>query len=256
MTFIAYALVIIVVSMFGALIPHIYKLSDSQIHSLIALSTGIFIGLLFMILLPETLEELQNSGYCVYQSMYPILIGFLLIMVIEVIIKYKHMSKCSCQCSKDTHSHDITSISSFIGLSIHAACDGMALATTFLAGEDICLVTTIAMCIHKVIVLFSLSSTVLLTDINRRRATLYLFLFSCVTPVFGIVFFIMFNGIYPEYIMGVPLAFASGTFMYVTLCDMFPEAFHRKSQNLTSSILMIIGVSVIVVLNIAFPHLH
>lgn len=255
-TFLLYAVVLLVVSMAGACIPHIRKLKDGQAHLLVALSTGIFLGLLFLMLLPEALEEVEHGGYDIHEAMYAILAGFVLIMLIEMVMKHRHMSACSCQCCEDAHSHRITSMSSFIGLSVHAACDGLALAATFLAGEEVGLMATIGMCIHKFVVLFSLSSTMLLTNTDRRTSLLYLLGFSLITPIAGILFFLLFSGIEMEGLTGLPLAFAAGTFMYVALCDMLPEAFHRKNQDIRSFILIVAGIVLMAVFTMLFPHAH
>lgn len=255
-TFIIYAIVLVVVSMAGAIIPYIRELEDREAHLLVALSTGIFLGLLFFLLLPEALEECEHGGYDTHTVMYALFGGFALIMVIEFLMKHRHMSGCSCQCCEDSHSHKITSMSSFIGLAIHAACDGMALAATFLAGEEIGLIATVGMCIHKFVVLFSLSSTMLLTDIDTRGAMRNLLLFSLITPIAGIVFYLAFSGIAIDDFVGLPLAFAAGTFMYVALCDMLPEAFHRKNQDVKSFVLLIVGIVVIAIISLAFPHTH
>lgn len=255
-TFIIYAIVLVVVSMAGAIIPYIRELEDREAHLLVALSTGIFLGLLFFLLLPEALEECEHGGYDTHTVMYALFGGFALIMVIEFLMKHRHMSGCSCQCCEDSHSHKITSMSSFIGLAIHAACDGMALAATFLAGEEIGLIATVGMCIHKFVVLFSLSSTMLLTDIDTRDAMRNLLLFSLITPIAGIVFYLAFSGIAIDDFVGLPLAFAAGTFMYVALCDMLPEAFHRKNQDVKSFVLLIVGIIVIALISLVFPHTH
>ena len=253
-TFILYAIIIVVVSMAGAAIPHLRKLEDSQAHLLVALSTGIFLGLLFLMLLPEALHEVIEGGHNVHEAMYTILGGFLLIMVIEGIMKHRHMTECDCH--EDAHSHKITSMSSFVGLSVHAACDGLALAASFLAGAEVGLFATVGMCIHKFVVLFSLSSTMLLTDVTRKQAMSYLFAFSMITPIAGIIFFLALTGISIEGIAGLPLAFAAGSFMYVSLCDMLPEAFHRERQDIKSFALILVGILLILVISIVFPHAH
>ena len=255
-TFLVYALVLVAVSMAGAFIPHIRKLKDSQAHLLVALSTGIFLGLLFLMLLPEALHEVEHGGHDVHVAMYAILAGFLVIMVIEGVMKHRHMHDCDCEMHKDAHSHKITSMSSFIGLSVHAACDGLALAATFLAGEEVGLIATLGMCIHKFVVLFSLSSTMLLTDLSRKQSLSYLLGFSMITPIAGVLFFMLLTGIDIEGIAGIPLAFAAGTFMYVALCDMLPEAFHRKKQDIRSFMLILAGVAMILVISLLFPHVH
>jgi len=56
--------------------------------------------------------------------------------------------------------------------------------------------------------------------------------------------------------LGLPLAFAGGTLMYVTMCDLIPEAFHREEKDLKSLALLLIGVGIMVALALLFPHSH
>ncbi|HJH57200.1 MAG TPA: ZIP family metal transporter [Euryarchaeota archaeon] len=256
-TFALYSVLLLVVSMAGALLPRVKKLSDRQAHLLMALSAGIFLGLLFFLLLPEAVHECQDGGYDIHQIMYAIVAGFVLIMTVEMLLKHRHMGGCSCECCQDNHSHKITSMSSFAGLSVHAACDGLALAATFLAGEEVGLIATVGMCIHKLVVLFSLSTTMILTDFTQRQSLIRLFAFSLITPLAGVVFFIALGGIGDiEGLTGIPLAFAAGTFMYVSMCDILPEAYHRKKQDLGSYGLVILGIVLILAFSLLFPHTH
>lgn len=256
-TFLLYSLGILAISMIGAYLPRIRTLSDRTIHLLVALSVGIFIGLLFLLLLPEALESCEEGGIDTHYAMYAILIGFMLILGIETWMKHRHMSSCGGECDNESHSHRLTSLTSFVGLSIHAACDGLALAATFLAGEEIALLTTVGMCIHKFVVLFSLSSMMLVTDIPKRRSMRYLLGFGLITPVAGLLFFALLSGISNvDGLEGIPLAFAAGTFMYVALCDMLPEAFHRKKQDVKSLALIVVGILIILAIALLFPHSH
>ena len=254
-TLIIYSLGILAISMVGAYLPRVKTLSDRQIHLLVALSTGIFLGLLFLLLLPEALEECEHGGIDTHDTMFALLAGFMLIMSVEIYLKHRHMDSCGCEC--DSHSHKVVSFSSMIGLSIHAACDGIALAATFLAGGEIAAITTVGMCIHKFVVLFSLSSITLVTDIPKKRSLRYLLAFSLITPLSGLLFFGVLDGVSDvEGLAGIPMAFAAGTFMYVALCDMLPEAFHRKKQDMKSFLLVLVGVAIIGAITIFFPHVH
>ena len=254
-TLILYSLGILAISMVGAYLPRVKTLSDRQIHLLVALSTGIFLGLLFLLLLPEALEECEHGGIDTHDTMFALLAGFMLIMSVEIYLKHRHMDSCGCEC--DSHSHKVVSFSSMIGLSIHAACDGIALAATFLAGGEIAAITTVGMCIHKFVVLFSLSSITLVTDIPKKRSLRYLLAFSLITPLSGLLFFGVLDGVSDvEGLAGIPMAFAAGTFMYVALCDMLPEAFHRKKQDMKSFLLVLVGVAIVGAITIFFPHVH
>ncbi len=251
-----YAALLFAVSLASAYLPMVRKLKDSQIHLLISLSAGIFIGLLMFMVLPEAIEESEHGGIDTHYAMIAVAIGFLVILVINTIMKEKHMATCACECHDDLHGHRMTSMSSFIGLGIHAACDGLALAALFIAGEEVGLIATIGMCIHKFAELFSLSSTMLLSDLGRKKSLTRLGLFSCITPVSGFAFFALFNDMEVEGMLGIPLAFAAGTLMYVTMCDMVPESFHRGKQNRKALILLVAGVLLMMAVALLFPHEH
>ena len=51
LTLLIYTIALIAVSLLGAYMPYIRKLTDTQIHLLIAMSAGIFLGILFFLLL-------------------------------------------------------------------------------------------------------------------------------------------------------------------------------------------------------------
>lgn len=255
--FLLYSLGILAISMVGAYLPRIRKLSDGQVHLLVALSAGIFVGLLFLLLIPEALEACEHGGFGMETALYALLAGFLLIMAVEVLIKHHHAGECSSECDDDEHGHSMISMSSFIGLSIHAACDGLALAATFLAGEEVAAITTVGMCVHKFVVLFSLSSILLVSDIPKRKCMWYLLGFGLITPLAGLLFFGLLSGVSDiDGLTGIPLAFAAGTFMYVALCDMLPEAFHRKGREPTSFGLVVAGILIVLAIALAFPHVH
>jgi len=242
-------------------LPQIRKMDDRQTHFLIALSAGIFLGLLFVMLIPEAYEQsVHHEGRSFETVSYLLLAGFLLIAFVDVLIKHFHMASCPCECHQDDHKHEITSLSAFVGLSVHAICDGLALSAAILGGEEIGLVALVGMCVHKFVVMFSLSSSLLLTDKDARGRWFYLVAFILISPVSAIVFYLFFSGFDVDDVVGLPLAFAAGTFMFVTFSNMLPEAFHRKDQELKSFIFVMIGVCISVVtillVNLVGGHSH
>jgi zinc transporter ZupT len=256
-----YMFILCVVSAVGAYLPQIRKMDDRQTHFLIALSAGIFLGLLFVLLIPEAYElSVHHEGRSFETVSYLLLAGFLVIAFIDVLIKHFHMASCPCECHQDDHKHEITSLSAFIGLSVHAICDGLALAAALLGGEEIGFVALVGMCVHKFVVLFSLSSSLLLTDKDARGRWTYLTAFILISPVSAIIFYLFFSGFNVEDVAGLPMAFAAGTFMFVTFSNMLPEAFHRKDHELKSFIIVLIGVCVsvatILFVNMVGGHSH
>ena len=256
LTLTVYTVVLLGVSLLGAYTPFIKKLSDAQIHLLIALSAGIFLGILFFLLMPETIHECKEGGIEEKYMMITVLSGFLIILLVDVLIKHFHMLGCPCECHEDHHRHTIGSISAFIGLSVHAFVDGLVLATGLMADSNIGWLALGGMCIHKYVVLFSLSSTFLLSEKDKGTVMKYLISFSLITPIGAILSFLVLNGISIDGAVGIPLAFSAGTFMYVAMCDMLPEAFHRKDKDLYSFAFLTIGIMIAAAVFILIGHSH
>ena len=244
-SFILCMALILGVSMVCMFLPLTMRRKDDQIHLMIAFSAGVFLGILMLILLPEAIHESEHGGYDLMTVMYAILIGFLLTFFIDFLFKHFKKAECDCEECKDFHSHTVTSLSAFVGLSIHACFDGLALATAFIIGEEIGIAILIAICIHKAAEVFSLSSTFMLSN-NRKKTKLYMTLFCLMTPIAGLLSYLLLEGVETEF-AGIAFAFSAGIFMFVTMLDVIPEAFHRKSLGPKSVVLFMVGLAVILI---------
>lgn len=257
--FVCYAAIMFAVCMVGAYVPQVRRFDDRQRHALIALSAGIFLALLFLLLIPETIE-LNEANHDHEGLAYAMLAGFLVIAFIDVLIKHFHMRSCPCECHQDQHKHELVSISAFIGLSVHACCDGLALAAALMGGEEVGIVALTGMCIHKFVETFSLSSSMLLSGEEARVKWVYLTGFSLITPLMGLLFYLFLSEFDVESVAGLPIAFATGTFMFVTFCNMLPEAFHRKDDELRSFGIVMVGVIVsaaaLILASVLGGHVH
>ena len=255
-TLIIYMAALFGIALLGAYTPYIRELTDKQVHLLVALSAGIFLGILFFLLLPESLHESSEGGIEEKYVMITILVGFLVILLTDVLIKHFHMASCPCECHKEQHRHKIGTLSAFFGLAVHAFVDGLVLATALMADSEIAWLALIGMCIHKYVEVFSLSSTFLLSEEEKSTVMKYLIAFSLITPVAALISYLVFNGVSVEGMVGLPLAFSAGTFMYVAFCHMVPEAFHREEQDIRSFLFLLIGIGIAAFVFLTFGHTH
>ncbi|MDR1954844.1 MAG: ZIP family metal transporter [Candidatus Methanoplasma sp.] len=243
-SFVICTALILIVSFLAAYAPMAFGTTDKQIHLMIAFSAGVFLGILFLILLPEALPESEGGGFGEMDVMYLVLAGFLIMFIVDFLFKQYKKSECDCKECLDHHSHEITSVSAFIGLSIHAFFDGLAVAAGFLVGETVGFMMLVAICVHKAVEVFSLSSTFLLAG-NKKRSSIYLIVFCLITPVAAVISYFILGKVEND-ITGLAFAFSAGVFMFVTMLHMIPEAFHRKSINMRSLALLITGLLIIV----------
>jgi zinc transporter 9 len=250
-----FALTILTVSVAGASIPQIRNMDARKIHLMVAISAGIFLGILFFMLLPEAFSESPEA----MDAVPWIIGGFLIVLLVDVILKRMHMSACPCEeCNDKEHGHVLTSLSAFVGLAIHAAVDGIVLSIALTAGNEIAAMALVGISLHKFVELFALSSTFKLTDIPKRSVYLYLLLFALITPVAAFISMPIMD-IVDDIDIFIPLAVATGTFMYVGIYALLPEAFHERRDSIVSFMLVVIGIVAIAVISLILggdAHAH
>ena len=239
-----FAIVILLITLLAGRLPFRIKKSPSNLHLLITFSTGVMIGVLFIMLMPEALERTDDAGYSFEIASYMILIGFVLLLVIDFFVKRYLQVEENCAEEK---THTVTSLSAFAGLAIHSFFDGLALAAAFVAGEEVGIMVLIALCLHKAVVVFSLASTLLMSE-NKRSAWKFIVAFSVISPIATVVSYIGMNSGNMDF-AGPALCFSVGIFMFVTLCDMVPEAFHHKDKGFGQITVLILGLLLVAVVS-------
>ena len=248
-----FAAVILTVSMAGAYIPLIKKMDPRQVHLMVALSAGIFLGILFFMLLPETFEESPDA----MDAVPWILGGFLAVLAVDVVLKRMHISTCPCEecCDEKDHGHKLISASAYAGLAIHSVVDGIILSIALTAGEDLGLVAIAGISVHKFADLFALSSTFRLTGLDKRSVIVYMIVFALITPAAAFISMPLMSIVEGLEIF-IPLAVATGTFMYVGIYALLPEAFHERRDGAISFALVLTGIVAIALLSLMMGHAH
>lgn len=236
-----FAIVILFITLFAGRLPFYIKKSQYNLHLLITFSTGVMIGVLFIMLLPEALERTSDAGHSFELASYMVLLGFVLLLIIDYLVKRYLQAEEHCPEEK---THTITSLSAFAGLAIHSFFDGLALAAAFVAGEEVGIMVLIALCLHKSVVVFSLASTLLMSE-NKKKAWKFIIAFSIISPLATIVSYLCMNSGSMDF-AGPALCFSVGIFMFVTLCDMVPEAFHHKDKGFGQIGTLVLGLIVVI----------
>jgi zinc transporter ZupT len=227
-----YTLGIFAVAMIGALPPLYRKWSSRQLHLFIAFGAGVFLGAIFLHLLPDALADGSSSA-----ASGTILLGFLLILLVERIILGRHELHCDDGCA---HRHEIVGITAMIGLSVHSLTAGFGLGVG-MTNPEIGLIIFIAIIAHKATAAFSLSTIFHLADFSIRKTLVLIFLFSLMTPL-GALITLPFIESLREINLAVPTGLTAGTFLYVATIDLLPEAFHSDKERASTFIWLIFGV--------------
>jgi len=219
--------------------------SDRILHRFVGLSAGIFLGTVFLHLVPELAEASAESadapgmlgGRGPWVAM---LCGFLLLFFIERVLLAGDSDE---EEKSHDHKHRVLWYASLAGLAIHAAVAGVGLAAVGEVNESNLgmgiTVFFLAILLHKASESLSLATVMRLAGLPKMRSFVYLAGFSLITPVFLYLGSSLFDPGSSKAALFMGLA--AGTFLYVAVCDLLPEVFHGE-RRLPEAAALILGV--------------
>lgn len=240
-------LAILAVGLGGGLLPLLTRWSYRGLHLALAASTGVFLGAVFLHMLPALGAPHVHGGepadpHAEEASMLvwgAVLAGVLAVYLIESLLFRTHDHDA-------LHRHRAVGWASLVGLTLHAATTGFGLSAAF--EEGLARPMFLAMIGHKLFEAFSLTSVYQLAEFPRRRIIVLAALFALVTPA-GMLLGDMVLHEIPHEALSVVLALAAGTFLYVCLCELLPEVFHHREDGLGKIVLLLLGVVTMAVLH-------
>ncbi len=245
---------------FGGLLPFARRWSEAGLHALVALSAGIFLGSVFLHLLPELMGvHLHADGHGHHHghlhahaagedcdghffggTLWTLIkLGTVLIGLIGLWGVQRGWIGPWLTSKGYGGTHELAWRAALLALSIHALLTGLGLAGLSARPEHWALWS--AMLLHKGTEGFSLGSLLRLARLPGRRALVVIFGFSCVAPL-GLLLGAQVAaglGMWAELLT----AFACGTFLYVALFELLPEVFHGAGSRLWRWLLVIVGIA-------------
>lgn len=225
----------------GALPPLFKKWSDRQLHLFIAFGAGVFLGAIFLHLLPDAII-LGSSG----TASGMVLLGFVLILLVERILFGSHRFHCGEDCG---HRHEVVGFVALIGLSVHSLTAGFGLGVGMLEPE-LGMVIFIAIIAHKATAAFSLATIFRLANFSVKKTIGYILLFAIMTPL-GALISLPFIHALQNVSLAIPTGITAGTFLYVATIDLVPEAFHSEKEKISSFVWLVFGIFVMLMIKIA-----
>ena len=209
--------------------------SDEYLHLFISLGAGVFLGTVFVHLLPEALE-LESE----YDSGLVLLIGYLVVFFLERVLNL--VSK-----EGQDHGHRIVSITVFVGLSVHSLIEGMGL-TVGMQNEGIGQVILISILAHKIPAAFALGCLFMLAKMSRAKVGGAILLFSLMTPL-GAALFVPLASAASSEAVAIMTGLTAGSFLYVATGDLLPEVFHTRENRWLKLSLLVAGVALVALLS-------
>ncbi|MCL5093956.1 MAG: ZIP family metal transporter [Patescibacteria group bacterium] len=204
------------------------KIRDKMVF-FISFATGILLTTAFLDVLPEALELNKNA-------LFYALISILALYILEqrIAIHTCHDEECETHYSKETIS--------IFGLGLHSLLDGLVIGAGFSASFSLGLLASLGVIFHKIPEGISIYSIFTHIGNDTKKAIKYAFLIAVITPLGAVLSLIFLRELNPSYI-GIALAFAAGSLIYIGATDLIPET-HEKFHKL-NSIFVLLGVGII-----------
>lgn len=240
---------ILLVALIGGGVPLLFRWGERGLHTALALSTGIFLGAVFLHFLPELsrlrLTELEpahdghNHGHGgdVWLWLF-VLVGVLGVYLVESLVLRTHDHD-------ELHRHRSVGWAALLGMGVHALTTGIGYGATR-DHEAISSAMLFAILAHKGFEAFSLTTVFQLAKFQGRRLVVLVVAFALVTPI-GILLGEVLTAGLGQAGTAILTALAAGTFLYVCLCELLTEVFHHREDGALKVALLAAGIAMTVV---------
>lgn len=238
------------VAVLGGAAPLLVRWNDRSLHVALSLATGLFLGAVFLHLLPgvAAMEQIapvddghghDHGGHGAHGSALPwlfVLLGALGVYLFEALFlrSQDHTHDCDNQ-------HKAVSMAALAGLSVHALTAGVSYGLARLEPE-VGRPMLVAILAHKGFETFSLTSVFQLANMSRKTILRWVLIFACVTPLGMALGGLLAEGA-GDSTFAILQALAAGTFLFVCLGELLPEMFHHKEDGLLKLGLMSVGIA-------------
>jgi zinc and cadmium transporter len=186
-------------------------------HYVNSFAAGLILGVAFFHLFPESLELSENALLYIF-------LGFLVFYLLENLMVLHSGSEIHFK-GKGNPQHTKGMVM-FSGLFFHSLLDGIIIGVGFEIDPKVGLLTSLGIILHEVpegVTTFSL----LIASIARNTALRMSIAVALATPL-GALISLAFIGGLSESTVGLLLAMAGGSFLYIGASDLIPETHEEK----------------------------
>ena len=191
---------------------------DRHIRMFLGFSAGTLVGLALLELIPEGLEA---TGLAIHPKMLIVLGAFVATMLLDKLhVLHPHSHGMDQTCPDHDHEHKPLAMHGAVGLLIHSAVDGLALAAACQQSTGVALAVGLALSAHKFT--DGLTTVSLVLSHHHRRLQAIRLLWGNVACLLAGFAFGMVVGL-DHGQLGVLLLFMAGFFLYLGASDLLPS---------------------------------
>ena len=252
---ILYAAITLVIALICGLTPIFSKFKEDlgRLKVLTGIAAGIIIASAMLVVIPNGYELASSEEHEEYVDGLllggAILGGFLLMFILEGLgighaVHEEHHDHAHDHGHAHVH-HNHSGWMLVLGLSLHAATDGLAIGAAA-ATSSISVTATVALAvlIHKGPAAFSLGIFSMHEREQRNDSIRDVVIFSLATPVMMMLAFYALEGLETN-LIGLVMLFSAGTFLYVATVDTLPNI-HNPEMGRQTMLYVLFGAILLI----------
>ena len=196
-----------------------YSLLTGWVPRMVSYSVGVLLGVVFLDLLPEAIEESDNAAALLMLMLAGILAFFLL----EKAALWRH--------SHEDDDHGARKASGMLilaGDAFHNFVDGVLIAAAFLADFRLGVTTTLAVMVHEIPQEIGDFMVLLHAGYGRARALLLNAAVSLASVAGGVLGYLILE--YAHSLVEYAVVLAAACFLYIAVADLIPHL-HRQTRS-------------------------
>lgn len=214
------------------------NIAKKIITPLLAFAAGAFLGVTFLDILPEAVEQASEPR----NIFLALLIGFISFFILERLLMFFHVEKNGHEHSDHT---EFLPFMLILGDCIHNFLDGILIALAYLANPLLGLTTALGVAAHEIPQEIGDASVLLSQGWTKKRIILSNILQSLFTVPGVLVGY--YTGNILEAYLPYMLASAGGVFLYIAASDLIPEIHHKANHHHFYRVVIPLLASVIIV---------
>lgn len=220
-------------SLAGAYLVYFFKdWAKKNLVFFVSFAVGILMANAFFHLLPEAVSL---TTLWPYGAIGAIIIFYLIEQVIIIHACYE----------EDCEVHSVSHTGLF-GLGFHSLVDGLTIGVAFQANFNIGLLTSLAIVFHKISEGGCLYTLLLGGHFSQRKSLISSWLVALTTPLGALLAYFFTRQLIGQP-LGLLLAVAAGTFIYISASDLVPLT-HRQ-HNWKNGLIMLLGVGFVLLVS-------
>jgi len=264
-----YAVLLILAVYVGIHIARSFKPTHRRTQMAMSFVSGLMLGIAVFHLLPHaiygadsisriTLDDHTHAKGVDFVVAW-LMVGLIGMFLLQRLFHFHQHDFDEDYCSEHQHNHDFPSVSGgsaagvFLGLTLHAMTDGVALAASIIAVYNTVPIHTfslaglgvfLAILLHKPLDAITIDVFMRKTSISSRLRWIVLLAFSMLCPVVAGLLLAGFSNnesTHPAYIVAA-LAFSSGIFLCIALSDLLPEIHFHTHDRLVMTLALLAGI--------------